>query len=35
MAAADFDTGVRDLHRTADASGVFCYTFFKGVGRRS
>ncbi len=29
-----FDAGVRDLRRTADdASGVFCYTFFKGVGR--
>ena len=29
-----FDAGVRDLHRTADDDGVFCYTFFKGVGRR-
>src|SRR6266566_421084 len=27
-----FDAGVRDLHRTAEADGVFCYTFFKGVG---
>ena len=27
-----FDTGVRDLYRTAEADGVFCYTFFKGVG---
>jgi SAM-dependent methyltransferase len=27
-----FDAGVRDLHRTAAADGVFCYTFFKGVG---
>lgn len=26
-----FDAGVRDLHRTAGADGVFCYTFFKGV----
>lgn len=30
-----FDAGVRDLHRTADADGVFCYTFFKGVGQKS
>lgn len=30
--AAAFDAGVRDLHRTAEADGVFCYTFFKGVG---
>ena len=29
---AGFDAGVRDLHRTAEADGVFCYTFFKGVG---
>ena len=27
-----FDAGVRDLHRTTQADGVFCYTFFKGVG---
>jgi SAM-dependent methyltransferase len=34
----DFDAGVRDLYRTAEEDGVFCYTFFKGVawkGRRS
>jgi SAM-dependent methyltransferase len=29
-----FDAGVRDLHRTTEADGVFCYTFFKGVGRK-
>jgi SAM-dependent methyltransferase len=29
-----FDTGVRDLHRTTEADGVFCYTFFKGVGEK-
>jgi trans-aconitate methyltransferase len=27
-----FDAGVRDLHRTTEADGAFCYTFFKGVG---
>jgi ubiquinone/menaquinone biosynthesis C-methylase UbiE len=27
--AADFDQGVTDLYRTAEADGVFCYTFFK------
>jgi SAM-dependent methyltransferase len=31
----DFDAGVRALHRTAEADGVFCYTFFKGVGEKS
>ena len=30
-----FDAGVRDLYRTAEADGVFCYTFFKGVGEKS
>jgi len=30
--AASFDQGVRDLYRTAQADGVFCYTFFKGIG---
>ena len=29
-----FDAGVRALHRTTEADGVFCYTFFKGVGKR-
>jgi SAM-dependent methyltransferase len=27
-----FDAGVQALHRTTEADGVFCYTFFKGVG---
>ena len=30
---ARFDEGIRDLYRSAEADGVFCYTFFKGVGR--
>ncbi len=30
----DFDAGVRDLYRTAEVDGVFCYTFFKGVGQK-
>jgi len=29
-----FDAGVQDLHRTTEADGVFCYTFFKGVGKK-
>jgi SAM-dependent methyltransferase len=33
-APASFDAGVRDLHRTTEADGVFCYTFFKGVGTK-
>ena len=32
--AERFDAGVADLHRTAEADGVFCYTFFKGTARR-
>ena len=30
----DFDRGVQALHRTTKADGVFCYTFFKGVGEK-
>jgi hypothetical protein len=26
-----FDQGIRDLYRTVEADGVFCYTFFKAV----
>jgi SAM-dependent methyltransferase len=29
-----FDAGVQVLHRTTEADGVFCYTFFKGVGKK-
>jgi ubiquinone/menaquinone biosynthesis C-methylase UbiE len=32
--AETFDAGIRDLHRTTEPDGVFCYTFFKGVGRK-
>ena len=30
----NFDAGVHDLHRTTEADGVFCYTFFKGIGEK-
>jgi SAM-dependent methyltransferase len=33
LAADRFDQGIRDLYRTAEPDGVFCYTFFKAVGR--
>jgi protein-L-isoaspartate O-methyltransferase len=29
-----FDAGVQALHRTTEPDGVFCYTFFKGVGEK-
>jgi SAM-dependent methyltransferase len=29
-----FDAGIRDLYRTTQEDGVFCYTFFKGVGEK-
>jgi SAM-dependent methyltransferase len=32
--AEAFDRGIRDLRRTAEADGVFCYSFFKGVGEK-
>ena len=31
---ADFDAGIRDLYRTTEADGVFCYTFFKAVAEK-
>jgi SAM-dependent methyltransferase len=34
IAPERFDAGVRALHRTTGADGVFCYTFFKGVGEK-
>ncbi|HKW40581.1 MAG TPA: hypothetical protein VJN39_04965 [Gemmatimonadales bacterium] len=30
--AQSFDAGVRALRRTTEGDGVFCYTFFKGLG---
>jgi SAM-dependent methyltransferase len=32
--AERFERGIRDLYRAAEADGVFCYTFFKGVAER-
>jgi SAM-dependent methyltransferase len=32
--AEHFDAGIRDLYRTTEADGVFCYTFFKGVAEK-
>jgi SAM-dependent methyltransferase len=29
-----FDQGIRDLRRTSEQGGVFCYTFFKAVGHK-
>jgi len=29
-----FDAGVQALHRTTEPDGMFCYTFFKGVGAK-
>jgi trans-aconitate methyltransferase len=29
-----FEKGIRDLYRTAEIDGVFCYTFFKAFGEK-
>ena len=34
IAPETFDAGIQDLYRATEADGVFCYTFFKGVGVR-
>ena len=31
--AESWSRGIRDLHRTAEPDGTFCYTFFKAVAR--
>ena len=33
LTPAEFDQGIADLYRTAEPNGVFCYTFFKAVGK--
>jgi SAM-dependent methyltransferase len=33
IAPERFDEGIRDLYRTAEADGTFCYCFFKAVSR--
>jgi SAM-dependent methyltransferase len=30
----EFDRGTRDLYRTAEPDGTFCYTFFKGMAKK-
>jgi hypothetical protein len=35
MKPEDFDAGIQALYRTAEADGVFCYTFFKAVGEKA
>jgi SAM-dependent methyltransferase len=34
VAAATWSAGIRDLYRTAEDDGTFCYTFFKARGLR-
>jgi hypothetical protein len=29
-----WETGIRDLYRATESDGTFCYTFFKGVGKK-
>ncbi len=31
---ATWTQGIRDLYRTAETDGTFCYTFFKAVARK-
>ena len=34
ISAEVFDAGIQGLHRTTEADGVFCYTFFKATARK-
>ena len=31
----EFEQGIRDLYKTAEGGGTFCYTFFKGIGTKN
>ena len=33
-AKREFEKGIKDLNRTAEGGGIFCYTFFKGIGTK-
>jgi len=30
----DWERGIRDLYRTTEEGGMFCYTFFKAIGKK-
>ncbi len=34
VSRAEWDQGIRDLYRTCEPDGTFCYTFFKGTGAK-
>lgn len=34
MEPEEIDKGIRDLYRTTEKDGVFCYTFFKAVAEK-
>jgi SAM-dependent methyltransferase len=34
ISEANWNRGITELYRTADANGTFCYTFFKAVGQK-
>jgi hypothetical protein len=34
MGRAGWEQGIRDLYRTCEPDGTFCYTFFRGTGVR-
>ena len=34
MREDDWEKGIRDLYRTCEPDGVFCYTFFKATARK-
>ena len=29
-----WEKGIRDMYRATESDGTFCYTFFKGVGKK-
>jgi SAM-dependent methyltransferase len=35
VSADEFEQGIRDLYKTADGGGTFCYTFFKAIAYKA
>ena len=35
MSRAEWEEGIRDLYRTCEPDGTFCYTFFRATASRA
>ena len=35
ITAEEMKKGIKDLYKTAEVGGTFCYTFFKAIARKA